>query len=469
MERFGYQILTLVVTVVLARVLGPEVSGTITLVTVFITILNVFVESGLGTALIQKKDADDVDFSTVFYFNIGFSVVLYAVMFFLAEPIAAWYEKPELVAIIRVLCITVLASGVKNVQQAYVSRNMQFRKFFRVTLSATFGSAVVGIAMAYMGFGVWALVGQNLSNAFISVVVLWFTVEWRPRLVFSINRLKRLFSFGWKLLVSALMDTLYSELSKLIIGKRYTDSDLAFYDKGNQFPRTMATVVNSSIDSVLLPVMSSAQDDADTVRRMTRRAIKTSTYCLMPMMMGLAVCAEPIVYILLGEEWLFCVPYLQIACFAYAFYPIHTANLNAIKAMGRSDIYLVLEIIKKVFGVTLLLISVPFGVMAIAASSIISTIVSQIINSWPNRKLLRYNYLEQLADMLPSIALTLVMGAAVYSVSLLGLGHWLTLIIQVPLGAAIYVLLSAIFKLESFRYVWSMAKSFLKKNKKTEQ
>ncbi len=463
MERCGAQGVTFVVSIILARLLEPEVYGTIALVTVFITILQVFVDSGFGNAIIQKKDADDTDFSTVFYFNMAFSGLLYLLMFFSAPFIAKFYENEALIPIIRVLALNVLISGVKNVQQSYVSKKLIFKKFFIVTISASIISAIIGIGMAYAGFGVWALVAQTLSSSVVSTIILWFTVKWRPKLLFSFSRLKGLFSFGWKLLASSLLDTVYNNLRSLIIGKMYTANDLAFYNKGKTFPNLIVTNINASIDSVLLPTMSAIQDSRDAVKAMTRRAIKTSTYIMMPMMMGLAVCAEPIVELLLTEKWLFCVPYLRIFCFTYSFYPIHTANLNAIKAMGRSDLFLKLEIIKKAVGLVFLLSSIWFGVMAMAYTLLITSVISQIINSWPNKKLLSYSYLEQLKDILPQIVLTIIMGVFVFSLQFLNLLPIITLVIQIALGVVIYVAGSIIFKLESFNYILGILNKILNK------
>lgn len=463
LERCGAQGVSFVVSIILARLLAPEAYGTIALVTVFTAILQVFVDSGFGNALIQKKDADDLDFSTVFYFNIAFSVLLYLLMFFSAPFIANFYEDKALIPIIRVLSLNVLISGVKNVQQSYVSKKLIFKKFFFVTISASIISAIIGIGMAYADFGVWALVAQMLSSSAVSTVILWFTVKWRPKWMFSFSRLKGLFSFGWKLLASSLIDTLYNDLRTLIIGKMYTSTDLAFYNKGKTFPNLIVTNINASIDSVLLPTMSAMQDSREAVKAMTRRAIKTSTYIMMPMMVGLAVCAEPLVELLLTEKWLPCVPYLRIFCFTYAFYPIHTANLNAIKAMGRSDLFLKLEIIKKIVGMVLLLATMWISVEAMAYSLLISTIASQIINSWPNQKLLDYSYISQLKDMLPQIILSCIMGVIVYCVQFLELSNILTLVIQVIIGATIYISFSAVFKFDSFNYILNMLKNFVKR------
>lgn len=467
MERCGSQGVTFIVSIVLARLLMPEAYGIIALITVFISLLQVFVNSGLGTALIQKKDADDLDFSTVFYFNVVMCLVLYGILALAAPLIARFYEIPELTPLVRVLGLTLVVSGVNNIQQSYVSKTMQFKRFFFSTLGGTLFSAVVGIIMAYKGFGVWALVAQNLTNNAMNTAILWVTVKWRPKWMFSWQRLKGLFAFGWKLLVSALLDTGYRELRQLIIGKVYTTEDLAYYNKGNQLPNLLATNINSSIDSVLLPTMAAEQDNPERVKAMTRRAIKTSTYIMMPMMVGLAACAEPLIRVLLTEKWMPCVLFLRVFCVNYAFYPIHTANLNAINAMGRSDLFLKLEVAKKTIGLAVLFATMFISVEAMAYSLLFTTLTSQIINAWPNRKLLNYSYWEQVRDMLPQIALSCLMGAVVFAVGFLGLGDLVTLLIQVVLGLLVYGLGSRVFKLESFQYLWNMLKNnYLKRLKK---
>lgn len=463
LERCGAQGVSLVVSIVLARLLDPSVYGTIALVTVITAILQVFIDSGLGTSLIQKKDADDLDFSTVFYFNMAMCLGLYGLMFFGAPWIAAFYELPELTPVIRVLSLTLVISGVRGIQQSYVSKTMQFKRFFYSTLGGTILSAIVGIAMAYAGFGVWALVGQYLTNNLAGTVILWITVRWRPKWMFSWQRLKGLFSYGWKLLVSSLLDTGYNDLRQLLIGKLYTTSDLAYFNKGKQFPNLLVENVNSSINSVLLPTMASVQDNAGRVKDMTRRAIKTSTYIMMPLMVGLAAVAEPFVRLVLTEKWLPCVLFLRIYCVSFAFYPIHTANLSAIKAMGRSDLFLTLEIAKKVVGLIALFATMFISVEAMAYSLLVTTLTGQIINAWPNKKLLNYSYLDQVKDMLPQILLSCAMGAAVYFVSFLKLNDIVTLLIQVPLGAAMYIVLSHAFRLDSYAYMLDILKSYLKK------
>lgn len=468
-ERCGAQLVTFIVSIVLARILMPDDYGTIALVTVFTTIMQVFVDSGLSTALIQKKDADDLDFSSVFYFNFIVCILLYLVMFFAAPLIASFYDIPELVSVVRVISLTIVISGVKGVQQSYVSRNMLFKRFFYATLGGTIFSAFLGIAMAYAGCGVWAIVAQQLSNTAIDTLILWITVKWRPKLMFSWKRLKALLGFGWKLLCSALLDTVYNNLRSLIIGKVYSSADLAYYNEGKKFPNFIVTNINTSIDSVLLPAMSNEQDDKTRVKKMTRRSIMISCYIMAPLMIGLVCCAKNIVVLVLTEKWLPCVFYLQIFCITYMFYPIHTVNLNAIKAMGRSDLFLKLEICKKVVGLALLFATVFISVKAMTYSLLVSTLFSMMINAWPNKELLHYSFLEQMKDIMPSILLAVGMGACVYAIGLLHLPTLPLLVIQIFCGGGIYLLGSKLLKLEPFVYLIGIIAPILKKRKINEK
>ncbi len=453
LERCGAQGVTFIVSIVLARLLAPELYGTIALVTVFISILQIFVDSGMANALIQKKDADDLDFSSVFYFNVVLCLVLYGVMYVCSPLIAAFYKNTELTWVVRVMSLTIVISGVKNVQQAYVSKNMLFKKFFFSTLGGTVFSAFVGIVMAYKGFGVWAIVMQNLSNTLIDTIVLWFTVRWKPKWIFSFSRLKSLISYGWKLLVAALIDTGYTNVRQLIIGRIYSPADLGLYNRGKQLPYTIITNVNATIDSVIFPAMSSEQDSKERVKAMARRGIRISSYVMWPLTLGMSFVAPTMIHILLTDKWIGCVPYLRIFCVTYSFYPIHTANLNAIKAMGRSDLFLKLEIIKKIVGVILLVITVPFGVMAMAYSLLVANVCNQIINSWPNKKLLGYKYVEQLKDVMPALLLSMVMGIIIWPIGLLKMHPIAQLTIQVMVGGCVYIMGSKLLKFESYQYL----------------
>lgn len=459
-ERSGAQGVSLIVSIVLARLLTPEVYGTVALVTVITNILQVFVDSGLGNALIQKKGADDLDFSTVFYCNFAICVLLYIGMYIAAPWIASFYKMDELTALVRVISLTLVISGLKNIQQAYISRNLLFKRFFFATIGGTIFSAVLGITMAYLGFGCWAIVAQQLSNTAIDTLILWNSVKWRPKLLFSWKRFCALFSYGWKLLISSLLDVGYNNLSSLLIGKVYTAADLAFYNKGSQFPSLIVTNINSSINSVLLPTISKEQDDRERVKKMTRKSIRLSCFVMMPMMTGLAMIAEPLVALLLTEKWLFCVPYLRIFCVIYAFWPIHTANLNAINAVGRSDIFLKLEIIKKVLGITVTLISLPFGVLAIALGSLATSPIGAIVNAFPNQKLLNYSIKEQCLDLLPFVGISAIMGASIWPLQYLALPELAVVLLQILLGMMIYVICSALFKIDCYFETLAIIKQF---------
>ena len=458
-ERVGAQGVAFIVAIVLARFLDPKAYGTVALLTVFTTILNVFIDSGLGNALIQKKSADDLDFSTVFIFNIGMCLVLYIGLFATSPAIAKFYGDPELAPLTRFLGLTLVISGMKNIQLAYVSRHLMFRKFFYATLGGTLTAAVIGIWMAYRGYGAWAIVTQQVTNTFIDTVILYLTVKWRPHLQFSAKRFKSLFSYGWKLLASALLDTIYTNIRQLIIGKKYSSADLAFYNQGEKYPQAIVGNINNAIDSVLLPVMSSVQDDKARMKSMTRRAIKTSTYIMAPIMIGVAFTAKPLVSLLLTDKWLGAIPYLQIFCMSYMFYPIHTANLNAMKAMGRSDVFLKLEIIKKCIATVTIVIALLYGPMAMAYSMLVTSFISQVINSSPNKKLMNYGYLEQLKDIAPGILLAVFMGFCTLAARMLHMGELPTFALQVVIGIAIYVSGSVLFKLESYGFLMEMIKN----------
>ena len=463
LERSGAQIVSFVVSIILARLLDPVVYGTVALVTIFTTILQVFVDSGFGTALIQKKDADDLDFSTVFFFNMGMCSLLYIAMFFLAPLIAKFYGNNELIPLIRVISVVILISGIKNVQISYVSKHLIFKKFFWATFVGTVISAAVGIYMAYRGYGVWALVAQSLINQGIDAIMLWIMVKWRPKFIFSFARLKGLFKYGWKLLASELLNTGYIELRSLVIGKKYSSEDLAYYNKGCSLPKIIVQNINSSIDSVLLPSLSIVQDKKERIKAMTRRAMTTSSFIMLPAMFGLVAIAKPLVLVLLGEKWLPCTIFMQLACITYAFYPLQTANLNAIKAMGRSDYFFRLEIIKKSIGLALLFSFMWISVEAIAWSALISLVVGLIVNSWPNKRLMNYSLIEQLKDIFPTIVLSAFMGAVVYIIGIIGTDTIRTLIMQILFGVVIYIAGASFFKLEPYNYIKKIISDFLSK------
>lgn len=455
MERAGVQVMQFVVSIVLARLLAPEEFGLIAMVMIVIAIADVFVQSGLGIALIRKKEVDDLDFSSVFYASLTIAATAYTIVFISAPFISDFFGQSGLTPVIRVLTLTLFIGVFNSIQNAYVARHMMFKKLFIRGLCATIPSGALGIFLAYQGFGIWALVVQQLSNASFSVLAMWFTVPWRPHLQFSWERLKDLFSFGWKLLVSALIDNIYDKIRAVVIGKMFSSSALAFNDRGDHFPRLLITNINNSISAVLLPTLSAYQDDKPQLKKMTRRSIVTSAFVLVPMMTGLAMLAQPLVLILLGEKWLPCVPFIQAYCFTYALYPIHSSNLSAIHAMGRSDIFLKLEIIKKCYGLAIIIGSyfyfrTPIG---LAYGAMVSAVISTFVNASPNKKLMNYSYFEQVKDICPSFILAAIMALGMYSFSLLQFNIYLSFILQIVLGMIIYLALAKILHFECFEYI----------------
>jgi len=464
-ERLSAQIVTLVVSIILARLLDPTHYGLIAIVTIFITLANVFVADGFGSALIQKKDADNLDFSSVLVFNIGFSIILYAVLFVLAPLITSFYgDGYELLTpVMRVLGLRIIASGINSVQQAYVAKQMIFRKFFLATLIGTIVSAIVGIWMAYAGYGVWALVAQYLVNTTIGTIILGISLHWWPGFKISFMRLKSLLKFGWKILGASLLITGFIELRALIIGKVYTSDNLAYYDKGKQFPNLLVNNINTSIGAVLFPKMSEEQNNIESIKETTRKSIRFSSFLMTPMMLGLAAVAPTFVSVILTDKWLPCVPLLQLFCVVYLFQPIHTANMQVIKAIGRSDVYLWLEIIKKTIEIVVLLLTMFISVNAIVIGMAAMTTAFIFVNAFPNSKLLNYSIKEQLSDILPSFVSSLVLFIVVYLLSYIPLDGVLLLLIQVISGVLLYVGISIFTKNKEYNYLKGSIKRFLLK------
>lgn len=450
LERFGAEIVTFVVAIILARILDPVVYGTIALVTVITAILNVFVDSGFCSALIQKKNPDSLDYSTVFYFNLLIAIVLYVGLFFAATPIANFYELPELVWVIRVLSLTLIFSAIKNCSKAYVSKHMQFRKYFFSTLGGTIAAAVVGIYMAYRGYGVWALVMQYIVNAAIDAIILFFAVKWKPQLKFSFKRLKILFSFGWKLLFSSLTESICDNVRQLAIGKKYSTEDLAYYNRGHSFPQIIGTNVTASLLAVLFPTFSSIQDDSKKVKDTIRKSISLSSYVVFPMMVGLAVVAEPMVSLLLTDKWLFCVPYLRMFCIFYALKCVDSTTGSVLKGTGRSGVLSALQITKKIIDLALLFSFMWFGVIYIAITMLAAAIIGYILNMIVLRKYYGYTIREQLADITPNLLITFFMGFFVLCLARLPINYIVVLILQVVVGISLYFACSKMTSNQSF-------------------
>ena len=461
-ERFAVQGVEFVISIVLARLLVPEAYGAVALVTAFIGFANVFVTDGFGTALIQKKDADTLDFSTVFYFSIVLFLSLYGILWLAAPWIADFYDMPILKPVLRVLALKVPLAGVGSVQNAYVSRKMLFRYFFLTTSVAKVFSAVVGISMALAGCGVWALVGQELSNTAMSALMVFLIMKWRPTWEFSFARLKVLFLYSWKLLAQSLALQTYTELRSLVVGKVYTETDLAYYNSGSKYPHSIVKSVDTSMSAALFPAMSQAQNNPKRLLEITRKAVRFCSYAMSPLLVGLAVCAEDFTVVLLTEKWLPIVPYLQIICACLLLRPAQTALLQAIKAIGRSDLVLKMDIPVRVVGIVTLAISVSFGVIWVAVSELLTEIVALGIYMVVSRKLVGYPIHKVLGDLLQNVALALVMGLAVVLVRpWLNFSSPLNLVISVCVGGATYLGISLITRNPQLIYLWNKAKSIL--------
>ena len=465
LERGGTQAVQFVLQILLARLLLPEDYGITGLITVFITIASLFVQSGFGSSLIQQKNIDDVDCSSVFYLNLGIAIIAYGVLFFCAPMVSGFYEEPILTPVLRVQAAVLFFGAFNAVQTALLSREMAFQKGFYVSLGGVLAQGTVGILLAWKGFGVWSLVFSQLANSAVSTLILWFAVKWRPRLLFSPKRLRGMFSYGSKLLVSGLIDTIFTNIYSLVIGKLYSKEMLGYYNRGLNIPSLVVTNVNGSIQGVIFPALSACQEKRDQLKQMMRRSIVTSSFLLFPLMIGLAAVAKPLTLLLLTEKWLPCVPFLQFSCLSLAFYPIHTANLQAINAIGRSDIFLKLELVKKGITVAALMISIPFGIYAMMIGRVATSLIGTFINAWPNKRLLGYSFREQWGDILPSFLLSLTMGALVWGVGQIPLPVWITLLVQIAVGAAFYILAAKAFRLECFRYLLDLIKEYWNKGK----
>ncbi len=459
MENGGTQGIQFLVSVLLARLLTPSESGEVMLIMIFITIGNVFVQSGFNTSLIQKQEVDERDYSSAFCVSFLIAFVLYIILFFSAPAIGDFYGQPVFVPVLRILSLTLFFGAVISVQSASVSRNMEFRKLCMASLFAAAGSGIIGVLMALEGYGLWALAMQQFFYSFFLMAVLHFLKTWKPSLKFSIQKAEELFSYGWKILMSGLIDTVFTNVYGLVIGKIYNSAMMGQYSRGNQFPALIANNLGAAIQSVMLPAFSACQDDRERVKSMVRRSIVTSSYLVFPMMAGLIAVAEPMVKLLLTDQYLPCVPMLRLLCIAYATWPLHVANLQAINALGRSEIFLKLEIIKKAVSVVALIISIPFGIYTMVALRAVTDFICTFINAYPNKKLLHYSFLQQWRDVFPSLLLSAAMCGVVYSVQFLVNGTLLTLTLQIITGVLFYAGFSWLFKIESFFYLCRTVKN----------
>lgn len=449
-ERILAQGVSFLVSVILARLLTPNDYGIVAIILIFISLANVFVTSGFSTALVQNKNATVKDFSTNFYCSLLVSIIIYLFLFFIAPFIADFYKINNLCLVLRIFSLRIPLSSFSAIQHAYVERNMLFKKYFFSTLFGTLISGVVGVVLAYLGYGVWALVAQYLTNTFIDIIVLLITVPWRPTLEFSYKSAKKMMNYGWKIFAADFAGTFFEQLRSIIIGKVYTSSDLAYYNKGNQLPTLITTNVGASIMTVLFPAMANYNDNLDKVKYITRKAVKIMSYVMFPLLFGLAAISKPLIDFLFTDKWIMAVPYVRILSIAYAVSLIGSISLQAIKAIGRSDVLLKLEFIKKPVYLLLLLVGMKINVIAVALTMAVYNIYGAIVNASALKKVIKYEYKYQIVDLLPSLIMSSIMFIVVLSIQDLKINSLLLILLQVVLGIIIYMSLSIITKQEAY-------------------
>lgn len=441
---------TFVVSIILARLLSPEEYGLIGILTIFIAIFNAIVDSGFTNALIRKQDATDTDYSTVFYTNLVLSLVLAAVLFFCAKPISVFFERPELVSLTKVMSSVVIINALSIVQRVRTTKAIDFKTQTKITFISSIGSGVIGIAMAYMRYGVWALVGQQISNQLFTTLFFWFYNKWVPKLVFSWASFKEMWAFGSKLLASSLIATAWNEIYQVVIGKCYSPATLGLYTRAKQFADMCSSNLTSVVQRVSYPVLSGIQDDRVRLKGAYQRVIKTTMLPTFVLMLGMAACAEPMIYVLIGEQWLECVPMLQIICTYGMLYPLHALNLNMLQVQGRSDLFLKLEIIKKIIAIGPLLLGIFVDIYLMLAGSLITSFISYYLNAYYSGPFLNYSIKEQVKDILPSFGVAVAMAVPVFAMSFIPLNPFILLPLQIVAGAIITLSICEVTKLPEY-------------------
>jgi len=466
-ERICAQLVSLIVSIILARMLVPEDYSVVSIVAIFFAFCYVFISGGMNTALIQKKNATVEDYSAVLYLNLVIATLLYSIICVSAPLIAQLYAKPQLVPIFRVMGLTFFPSALKSVLSAYIASTLDFRKFFLSTIIGTAISAAVGLAVAFGGYGAWALVAQEMTNTFIDTLVLYLTTRLKFVRSFSLDRIRSLFAYGWKMMVTSVITVAYDQLSPLIVGLKFTPADLAYYNKGKTFPGLINNTISDTLANVLFPVMAKVQDNKEDVLNITRRYVKVSSYVMFPVMLGLFAVSENFIRVLLTDKWLPAVAYLQIFAVFYMFDLVQVGSLQAIKAIGRSDIILRLEIMKKVVYLTIVVLFLLFShnPEIFAFSALLCMAASVVIDTYPNRKLLGYRYRYLLADVLPNLLISIMMAGAVLLVGQWNMPVLMLLLLQILTGVVLYVGLSLLTKNENFRYLLSFLLEFMGRGK----
>lgn len=454
-ERGGNAIAQVVIQICLARLLSPNQFGMLSIMLVFVNLGNVIVQSGMNTGLIQTPKLSRIDCSTVFWMSFAISLVLYVLLFLCAPTIADFYSMNELVWPLRILGLLLIINSYNSIQISLVTRNLETRKLFVATIISSSISALLGIGCALSDWGVWALVIQQLSYQLTNCLALAVQLSWRPRLIFSISSAKRLFGFGSRLLISGLLDQGYQSLSDLVIGRQFSAEILGFVSQGKKYPQAIGNILDGAIQPVMLSAVARAQDNTLLVKSLVRRALKTSTFLIIPAMSLFALIAPTLVPILLGDQWSDTVWFMQVYCVVYAMLPIHTANLQALNGMGRSDLFLRLELVKKTYGITWIVFSaiVVGDVRFMVAGYLVTGLLSTAVNAWPNKKVIGYSYEEQIKDILPAIGLTIVSLSAGAAITLLPVSGLALIIIQIGAFVGVYIATAFLFRVEELTYL----------------
>jgi len=463
MESFGQQGITFIIQIVLARLLLPEQFGLIAMLTIFIALAQAFIDSGFGQALIQKKDATHVDECSIFYFNILVSFLAAGLLCLAAPWIADFYDQPLLTPLIRVLSLNLIINAFGLVHTTLLTKHIDFKTQMKVRMIATFLSGTIGVTMAFKGFGVWSLVAQYLGSSLFHTVLLWFFNTWRPSLVFSSKAMRIMFGFGSRLLVSGLIGTCFQNIYLVIIGKLFSPATLGFYSRAKKIQQLPSASIATTISRVSFPVFSTIQGNPARLKRGMRKALTTMGFMNFPPMIGLAVVGKPLVLVLLTEKWAPCIPYLQLLCVVGLFWPLHVINLNVLKAQGRSDLFLRLEVLKKILVVISIAVTYRWGIMAMIYGQIVVSFLSYFLNSYYTGRLINYPFKEQIRDLLPYLGITMVMAIGVYSVQWFPFPNNLTLLAcQVFVGISIYAAIGWALRMPAFVEIVDVLKSKLK-------
>lgn len=458
LESVGLRGVQFVIGIVLARLLFPEQFGLIGMLTIFMAVAQSLLDSGFGAALIQKREATQTDNCSIFYFNIVVGVLAAGLLCMAAPWIAAFYNQPILTPLTRALSLTIVINSFGLIQNTILTKRIDFKTLTKVSLFASILSGIIGVTLAATGFGVWSLVIQQISRTFFWTLLVWLMNTWRPALIFSIKSLREMFGFGSRILVSGLINRTFENIYLLVIGKLFSATDLGFFTRAKVMEELPSQTLSWMMGRVTFPVFSTIQDDPARLKRGMKKALTTLVLVNFPMMIGLAAIAHPLVLVLLTEKWAECIPYLQLLCFVGLLFPVLLINSNLLFALGRSKLYLRVEIIKKVLIVINIAITWRWGISTMISGMIVMSIISVYLNSYYTGVLIGYSIREQLRDLFPYLMMAVLMGMAVYAIGLLPFpNHWSMLLVQIPIGIVMYVSLCWLFRLTAFMEIWQMA------------